>query len=82
MAAEVRRLGNGEVFVALDTDDFVRAIREVLADKARYQSAYTDEVLMERSWERQAENLLTIYNRVANVNPTSREPLPFTITGG
>ena len=80
MAAEVRRLGNGEVFQALNTDDFVRAVRAVLADKARYQSAYSAEVLNERSWERQAENLLAIYNRVAKVSPVAREPQAFTIT--
>jgi len=77
MAAEVRRLGNGEVFEALNTDDFVRAVRAVLANKAKYQAAYTDEVLNERSWERQAENLLAIYNRVAGVSPAEREHLPF-----
>ena len=81
MAAEVRRLGNGEVFEALNTDDFVRAIRSVLADKASYQAAYSDEVLNERSWERQAENLLAIYNRVAGAQPTKRAHRPFTISG-
>jgi len=80
MAAEVRRLGNGEVFEALNTDDFVRAVRAVLAEKAKYQAAYTDEVLNERSWERQAENLLAIYNRVAGVSPAEREHLPFIIS--
>jgi len=80
MAAEVRRLGNGEVFQALNTDDFVRAVRAVLAKKSTYQAAYTDEVLSERSWERQAENLLAIYNRVAGVSPAEREHLPFIIS--
>lgn len=80
MAAEVRRLGNGEVFEALNTDDFVRAVRAVLAEKAKYQAAYTVEVLNERSWERQAEYLLSIYNRVAGVSPAEREHLPFIIT--
>ena len=80
MAAEVRRLGNGEVFEALNTDDFVRAVRAVLAEKAKYQAAYTVEVLNERSWERQAENLLAIYNRVAGVSPAEREHLPFIIS--
>jgi glycogen synthase len=80
MAAEVRRLGNGEVFEALNTEDFLRAVRAVLADKAKYQAAYTDEVLNERSWERQAENLLSIYNRVAGVSPAEREHLPFLIS--
>ena len=81
MAAEVRRLGNGEVFIAENTSDFVRAIRAVLADKARYQSAYTADVLSERSWERQAEHLLSIYNRLANVTPVAREVKPFRIIG-
>jgi len=80
MAAEVRHLGNGEVFEALNTDDFVRAVRAVLAEKAKYQAAYTVEVLNERSWERQAENLLSIYNRVAGVSPAEREHLPFIIS--
>ncbi len=80
MAAEVRRLGNGEVFIAQDCADFVRAVELVLAQKVRYQSAYTEEVLSERSWERQAENLVKIYNRVANVHAEAREPLPFTIS--
>ena len=80
MAAEVHRLGNGEVFEALNTDDFVRAVRAVLAKKSTYQAAYTDEVLSERSWERQAENLLAIYNRVAGVSPAEREHLPFIIS--
>ena len=80
MAAEVRRLGNGEVFEALNTDDFVTAVRAVLSNKTQYQGAYTTEVLQERSWERQAENLLAIYNRVADAHPESRKHLPFTIS--
>lgn len=80
MAAEVRRLGNGEVFEALNTDDFVKAVRAVLADKARYLNAYTPEVLQERSWERQAENLLAIYNRIAVARPQTREHKSFTIS--
>jgi len=79
MAAEVRRLGNGEVFVAQDTADFVKAVRKVLEDKASYQAAYTDEVLGERSWERQADHLLAIYNRIAGANPTARPTTPFRI---
>ena len=79
MAAEVKRLGNGEVFIAEDVDDFIVAITKVLVDKAKYQSAYSDEVLKERSWERQAENLVQIYNRIAGVQSVAREHLPFTI---
>ncbi len=79
MSAEVKRLGNGEVFIATDTDDFIRAVNEVLAKKARYVDVYTPQALSERSWERQAENLVKIYNRVANVSPTPRAHLPFQI---
>jgi glycosyltransferase involved in cell wall biosynthesis len=80
MAAEVRRLGNGEVFIAQDTDDFVRAIRKVLADKQVYQSVYTPAVLSERTWERAAENLLSIYNRIAKVTPVARAHQSFTLS--
>jgi glycosyltransferase involved in cell wall biosynthesis len=79
MAAEVRRLGNGEVFEAENVEDFTKAVEKLLDNKVRYQSAYTDEVLKERSWERQAENLVSIYNRIANVAPIAREHMPFTI---
>ena len=80
MAAEVKRLGNGEVFKAEDVADFVIAVKKVLADKNKYQSVYTEEVLIERSWELQAENLVKIYNRIADAQPTARKHLPFTIT--
>jgi glycosyltransferase involved in cell wall biosynthesis len=79
MSAEVRRLGNGEVFIAQDTKDFIRATRAVLANKSKYVSAYTAEVLNERSWERQAQRLISIYNRIANVSPVVRTHKPFQI---
>ena len=79
MAAEVKRLGNGEVFIAEDVEDFAAAVKKVLANKAQYQSAYTDEVLRARSWEMQAENLVKIYTRIANAKPTARSHMPFTI---
>lgn len=79
MAAEVRRLGNGEVFLAEDVEDFTQAVKKVLANKSKYQNVYTDEVLQERSWERQAENLVRIYNQIAEVSPVARQHLPFNI---
>jgi glycosyltransferase involved in cell wall biosynthesis len=79
MSAEVRRLGNGEVFIAQDTKDFIRATRAVLANKMKYVSAYTPEVLSERSWERQAERLISIYNRIAHVSPQPRAHKQFEI---
>ena len=80
MSAEVRRLGYGEVFIAEDVADFVRAAKLVFADLAKYRAAYTDEVLSERSWERQAEILLATYNNIADANPTARTHMPFIIT--
>ncbi len=79
MAAEVRRLGNGEVFVAEDVDDFVRATESVLANPKKYRSVYTPEILAERSWERQAEHLLSVYNRIADAAPVAREHRPFIL---
>jgi len=80
MAAEVIRLGNGEVFIAEDVADFVRAAKLVLKDPAKYRAAYTPEVLAERSWERQAEILLTTYNNIAQANPQIRVHKPFLVT--
>ena len=79
MSAEVRRLGNGEVFIAQDAADFARAVNAVLAAKAKYVDVYTSEVLSQRSWEQQAEHLVAIYNKIANVSPEPRAHLPFEI---
>lgn len=79
MAAEVKRLGNGEVFIAEDVNDFVAAVKNVLADKDKYQSVYTKKVLRERSWELQAKNLVKIYNKIADAKPTARTHMPLTI---
>jgi len=80
MAAEVRKLGNGEVFVAEDVEDFVVAARKILDNPAKYASVYTPAMLNERSWERQAEGLLAIYNRISSATPTAREPKPFVLS--
>ena len=80
MAAEVIRLGNGEVFVAEDVADFTRAAKLVLGNPTKYRAAYTDAVLAERSWERQAEVLLATYNRIANAEPQARDHKPFFVT--
>jgi glycosyltransferase involved in cell wall biosynthesis len=80
MSAEVQRLGNGEVFIAEDVADFVRAAKLVLADPDKYRAAYTDEVLAERSWERQAEILLATYNKIAGAEPAARTHKPFLVS--
>jgi len=80
MAAEVRRLGNGEVFLAEDVADFVRAAKLILANPIKYSGVYTDAILRERSWELAGENLLRIYNEIAGVKPVERVLKPFTIS--
>lgn len=65
-AETARRLGCGEVFVADDLDDYVRAVRAVLADPARYRAAYdqhADEVAG-WMWDRQADILAAEYTRL------------------
>ena len=77
MSEEVNRLKNGEVFIAEDVDDFVRAARLILNDPAKYRAAYTPEILAERSWERQAEVLIELYNQIAGAAPVARSHTPF-----
>lgn len=80
MSAEVRLLGNGEVHLAGDVVDFVAAAKKILENPKKYSAVYTDEILRERSWELQAEHLVSIYNRIADVNPEQRAHLPFVLT--
>ncbi|WP_405617356.1 glycosyltransferase family 4 protein [Streptomyces sp. NBC_01511] len=62
MAAQVRETGQGEVFRAEDTADFVRAVRAVLDDPAAYRRAYVRPGLLERwTWEAQADILDGVY---------------------
>ena len=80
MAAEVRRLGNGEVFTAQVVEEFAEGARKILSDPNKYKKVYSDEVLAERSWERQAEKLIEIYNQIAGVAPNKRVTRPFKIS--
>jgi len=79
MAAEVRKLGNGEVFIAEDVADFVTAAKKILDNPSKYSNVYTTAMLNERSWERQAEGLLEIYNRISSAAPTARGTKPFVL---
>lgn len=65
MAETVRRTGQGEVFRAEDTDDFVRAVRAVLADPARHRAAYDTPGLLDAwTWQAQADVLDGVYRRL------------------
>lgn len=67
MADTVRATGQGEVFRAQDVDDFVRAVRAVLADPARYRAVYDgpDSPLPGWTWEAQAATLDKLYESLA-----------------
>jgi len=80
MSEEVRRLGNGEVFIAEDVVDFIRAAQLILENPAHYASVYTPEILGERTWEKQAEGLVSIYNRIAGAAPIVRAHKSFELT--
>ena len=79
MAAEVKRLKNGEVFIAQDVDSFVAAVKKVLANEKRYKKVYTKSVLAQRSWELQAKVLVNLYNKLAGVKPKPRKAKAFTV---
>ncbi|HUR14215.1 MAG TPA: glycosyltransferase family 4 protein [Mycobacteriales bacterium] len=64
MGGVTRELGNGEVFVAEDVEDLVRAVRAVLASPQRYRAAYTPEVLDGWTWQAQEKVLLELYDRL------------------
>jgi glycogen synthase len=65
MAAKTRETGQGEVFRAEDIDDYVRAVRAVLADPARYRDAYDAPGLLDGwTWEAQAAVLDGVYSRL------------------
>ncbi|MGW6459311.1 glycosyltransferase family 4 protein [Streptomyces sp. NPDC055078] len=65
MAAMVESTGQGEVFRAQDVEDYVRAVKTVLADPGRYRKAYEKPGLLEQwTWERQGEILDEVYSRL------------------
>ncbi|MFY1688734.1 glycosyltransferase [Plantactinospora sp. WMMB782] len=65
MAGTVRETGLGEVFRARDVTDYARAVRAVLADRARYRAGYDRPGLLEGwTWAAQAEILTGLYHRL------------------
>ncbi|WP_432106008.1 glycosyltransferase family 4 protein [Streptomyces sp. bgisy091] len=71
MGEMVARTGQGEVFTAEDVSDYVRAVKSVLADPAKYRDVYDSEGLLDEwTWEAQAEVLDGVYART--LGDTSR----------
>nr|WP_229375223.1 glycosyltransferase family 4 protein [Streptomyces spirodelae] len=73
MAATVLETGQGQVFRAEDTADYVRALRAVLDDPERYRAAYERPGLLERwTWETQAAALDRIYRELSQAAAQER----------
>ncbi len=73
MAEATRRSGQGEVFRAKNVDDYVRAVRAVLADPQRYRAAYdTPGMLDGWTWRAQAAVLDGVYGELVS----DRRPAP------
>jgi glycosyltransferase involved in cell wall biosynthesis len=70
VAEATRAAELGEVFRAEDLDDYVRAVRLVLADPKRYRAAYDRPGLLEQwTWEAQARVLDEVYSRLLPDRP-------------
>lgn len=77
MAAEVRRLGIGEVFTSGDAVSFAAAIAKVLADGDQYRRAYRDPALLSGySWERQTLEYTRLYESLIGPAPRPVAPVP------
>ncbi|MEV6495807.1 glycosyltransferase family 4 protein, partial [Actinoplanes sp. NPDC051633] len=73
MAEMVRSTGQGEVFVADDVQDYVRAVKQVFADPERYRAAYEKAgVLDQWNWATQAGHLEQVYSRLTPSPSSSR----------
>ena len=75
MAEATRATGHGEVFRAEDLDDYVRAVRTVLADPQRYRAAYDRPGVLEQwTWEAQARVMDEVYTRLLPNHPGPVRP--------
>jgi glycosyltransferase involved in cell wall biosynthesis len=73
MAETVRRTGQGEVFEAENLDDFVRAVKAVLAAPEHYRQAYDAPGLLEKwTWENSARVLDRIYEQLRSQQLNNR----------
>lgn len=79
MAKMVREYGWGEVFPAEDHDALAVALRQVLAAPRAYDAGLQDANVREQfSWERQAQTLVGVYDRLlfAGATHDDRSPAP------
>ncbi|MEU4134534.1 glycosyltransferase family 4 protein [Streptomyces wuyuanensis] len=66
MAEMVEKTGQGEVFKAEDVEDYICAVKAVLARPKAYREVYaTPGLLKQWTWEAQADNLDRLYTRLA-----------------
>lgn len=82
MAAETRRLGVGEVFVAGDDADLAAAVLRVLSDPGRYRAVYAGpaDPRPASSWAGQAARLDVLYRSLLGVEPgPAREAGPLEL---
>ncbi|TDE96139.1 glycosyltransferase [Occultella glacieicola] len=80
-SAFVRKHGVGEVFVAEDSADLARAVRDLLADLDGYRNAITKPLLEELSWQHQATTLVDLYTRVTGIRPeVPEEAIPWEVS--
>jgi glycosyltransferase involved in cell wall biosynthesis len=83
MAETARTTGQGEVFRAEDHADYVRAVRAVLADPARYRAAYDTPGLLEAwTWEAQATVLDEVYTTLMADRPVAEVPPVTAVPAG
>jgi glycosyltransferase involved in cell wall biosynthesis len=64
MAKETKERGIGTVFIAEDSLDCARAMKELCKDINTYRAAITDELISEWSWEVQANKLNALYSQL------------------
>jgi glycosyltransferase involved in cell wall biosynthesis len=76
MSALVRNLGVGEVFRSEDPRDLARALKAIVADRARYTKPYAEPgFLDEFTWETQARRYDELYRRLLGL-PESAPHVP------
>lgn len=76
MAAETRRLGVGEVFVAGDPGSLAEMVRKVLRNPTQYRAVYqgVDDPRPASSWAGQASRLDALYREVLGREPGPSRP--------